>query len=486
MPINVSYIQIDRGLSISLARQLYVQLHKQIVDGELIFKEKLPATRALAQNLKLARGIIVECYEMLKTDGLIAGFGKAGTQVIYSTNITTNKKKNIKAISLSPRGKNIAAARSYSYEENIPLALTPSVPDFSLFPYKQWLKLNKESSQQTPSWYQRDGGIKLLKQSLQNYLRQYRGIHIADHQQLLITTGTQASLSFLANMLTSKGDSVLIDKPGWAGAQAAMQQANLDIYYAPVDEKGTQLRGFGRNNSNTRHKMIVITPGVQFPAGYAMSIQRRDEFVRYSNKHSCWLIEDDYAAEYSYKQHPAPSILAHNNAAHIIHVGTMSKLMFPGIRLGWMVVPQSIANELNAGLNTLGIQPSYNLQYQLGRFIQLGYLSSHLALTRSTYNKRRELSSHYIHKHAADLLSVTPSISGMNQYLKINTQKIRIDNLEQHLRDQQLGCDVFCQEIKGKKNYYLLLGHANLQESTVNLEINTLIKVLKERHIKHK
>lgn len=490
MPIKFPDIKLDRKASTSLARQLYMQMHQQIVHGHIRYKERLPTTRALALELKISRGVVVSCYDMLKVDGLIFGFGKGGTQVSYRVQapnihgVSCTQKKSKGA--LSKRGKKIAYARQYDTvdEPSSPLALTPSVPDFSLFPYKKWQQVSHEALHNAPQWYQRDGGVIQLKKNVQNYLAQYRGIYIDNLDRLLITTGTQAALSLLARLLADRGDYALLDQAVWAGAQAAMTQAGLHTMFAPVDKHGTQLSNWESDKEITTPKMVVITPSCQFPTGRAMSMERRKAFIRYTAENNAWLIEDDYAAEYSYSQHPTPSILAHikntNTANHLIHLGTMSKLLLPSLRIGWMVVPSHLAPEIKNALNTLSLQPSYMIQQQLGYFIQYGYLSTHLANTRAIYNERREQCSDHLQLHGEQHFTIMPSISGMNHYLKIKDHAVDINMLKKALRKTGLGCEIYFQKKGRSTEKYLLLGHANLHDSILTKTLNQLLNVFNE------
>jgi GntR family transcriptional regulator/MocR family aminotransferase len=481
MPLDILSIQLDRHQSIPLPRQLYTQLHQQILHGKITYKEQLPATRTLATALNVARGVVVACYEMLKADELISGFGKGGTQVSYRlrrSHYHTIKTDSV-GMPLSNRGEKIAGARKYQRNTNayLPNTLSPSVPDVSLFPYAKWQRLSKEALETAPVWYERSGGTSLLKKNLQTYLSQYRGINIDNLDRLLITTGSQASLSALTQLLTEPGDTALIDQPGWSGAKAAIQQAGLTPLYAPIDKQGTQLSGWKTSEKDMPPKIAIITPSCQFPTGRPMSMTRREALVRYTAQHQTWLIEDDYAAEYIYDQHPSPSILAHSTTNHIIHVGSMSKLLLPSLRLGWMVVPAHLAPSINDAINTLGIQPSGILQQQLGLFIQHGYLSAHLIKTRSTYNERRRLCSHYLQKNGQAFFTIMPSMSSMNHYLKINLETVDIEKLRKRIHEAHLGCEIYHQLRNGINEHTLLLGHANLQESMIAKELDKLLQL---------
>lgn len=479
MPINLTAIALDRSHSIPLSRQLYGQLHQQILHGVILFKERLPPSRELATVLNLSRGVIVECYDMLKVDGLVAGFGKGGTQVSYRK--LHRKIKNPSTASepvLSQRGRMIASARVYSQTFKEPLSLTASVPDFSLFPASRWHQLAKQAWQESPGWYQRDGGLNLLKEALRDYLLQYRGLAVKNLDCLLVTSGSQSALSLLARLLTEPGDAALVEQPCWSGSEAALMQAGLSIIHAQVDDQGLNYQDWADNSQKEPPRIAITTPGMQFPTGRPMSTKRRDTLLHGTARQNCWLIEDDYAAEYSYAQHPAPSILSHSATDHVIHVGTMSKLLMPGMRLGWMVVPQRIADQVNNALNVCGIHPPYALQQQLGLFMKYGNLSTHLAHTRTIYNERRIQSSLYLQQYAKGLLFQTPSISGMNQYLRINQQKVNVKNLSSRLQKAGLGCDIYRQMINKRMEYFLLLGHTRLNDHVIDEQLGQLVEVL--------
>lgn len=472
MPLNLDLIHLQRDLAMPLARQLYGHIYQQIVQGQLVYAERLPASRSLAEQLQLSRGVVVECYEMLRLDGLVLGVGKGGTQVCYQP---SQPKRNLPTttahLNLSERGQRITQARHYRPQAQEPLLLQASIPDLKLFPKQQWLSLQKEAWSLTQGQYQRQCGIIALKQALRDFLARYRGIQIQDLNCLLMTTGTQGALSTLAQVLTNAGDIALIEHPCWEGGKAALHQAGLKIKTVAVDTAGAQIPDF-------KARLAILTPNAQFPTGYVMSVTRREAWLDYSHQHQTWLIEDDYAAEYSYNQHPAPSLLTYPQAQQVIHVGTMSKLLLPDLRLGWMVVPQYLARPLASVLNTLGIQPSYLLQQQLALFMQYGYLGNHLANTRTIYNQRRTACTEYLQTYASDLLTVIPSVSGMNTYVRLHAS-VNSHNLIQRFSAAKLGCEVYEVEEQGQNVCYVLLGHAGLAIEQVPSALKHLLSVLK-------
>lgn len=214
MPIDPSELRINRDLSITLSRQLYQQLRQQILSGKLLYQERLPSTRSLAMALSLSRQVIVDSYTALTDEGLIVGLGKGGTRVIFRAEGQRQPTTVSLSGKLSCRGADIAKSRRYATGDEEQLVLSPSQPDPTLFPDTAWQRLYKLAWESASNWYQYDAGLPLLKRQLINFLKIYRGIEVSP-ECLLITTGTQASLSLLMRVLADAGDVVGVEHPGW-------------------------------------------------------------------------------------------------------------------------------------------------------------------------------------------------------------------------------------------------------------------------------
>ncbi|MPV85201.1 aminotransferase-like domain-containing protein [Ostreibacterium oceani] len=483
MPIDIAQLQLQPNGTIALARQLYQLLHQQIMQGQLTYHERLPATRQLAATLNISRGVVVEAYDMLKLDAIVAGFGKGGTRVCVPSTQSPPPDQSKKShatppkIALSTRGQRIANSRNYpNRSQTREFPLTPSMPDFRLFPLKQWQRVAAMALNSSPKWYHRDGGLPLLKQQLCTFLAQYRGITNVQPQQVIITTGSQGAQSLLATLLCNSGDIALVESPCWTGTVSALKQAGLDIITSPLDNQGMQVP------VNIRHKkqqpkIVITSAAIQFPTGITMTPARRQALVQATQAWQSWLIEDDYAAEYSYNHHPPPSILATSRAAHIIHIGTMSKLLMPALRMGWLVVPPALISPIVSAMNTLGLQASYLQQQQLGLFMQYGYLSTHLAHCRAVYNFRRKRACDYLQRYAKGYFSITDSISGMNISLRLDDRFSDLDSrqLSEHFKQHELGISVY----RFQDCQHLLLGHTLLDDASYAKELDSFIHAIK-------
>lgn len=483
MPIDLTQLQLQPNDSIALARQLYQLLHQQIMQGQLTYHERLPATRQLAATLNISRGVVVEAYDMLKLDAIVAGFGKGGTRVCVPSSQTPPSEPSKKThettqkMALSTRGERIAHSRHYPDRgESSEFPLTPSMPDFRLFPLKQWHRVATMALNSSPKWYQRDGGLPLLKQQLCRFLAQYRGITNLQPQQIIITTGSQGAQSLLATLLCNSKDIALVESPCWAGTVSAVKQAGLQIITSPLDDQGMQIP-VNLSHKKQQPKIVITSPAIQFPTGITMTAARRQALVQATQAWQSWLIEDDYAAEYSYNHHPPPSILATSRAAHIIHIGTLSKLLMPALRMGWLVVPPALIAPIVSAMNTLGLQASYLQQQQLGLFMQYGYLSTHLAHSRAVYNFRRKRACDYLQRYLKGYLTITDSISGMNISLRLDERFSHLDSsqLSAYFKQRELGISVY----RFQDCHHLLLGHTLLDDAVYAKELDAFMQAIK-------
>lgn len=465
---------------LSLSRQLYAALYQQIVSGQRSHGERLPSTRALSHSLNVSRGVVVQAYELLQSDGLLISFGKGGSRVHHPLSEKLQKPDDQTDFAqLSKRGHAISQARDYTCESAATTPLTPSVPDFSLFPSQDWLRMGKLAWRETPHWYRRDSGLERFKKRLRHYLDVYRGIQIKDLRQIIITCGTQSSLSLLAQLLCEPADAAILDRHGWEGSFAALRQAQLEIRTATSDSDGAiPCDSLMRS---TPARLIICSPSQQFPNGIAMGPTRRRAWLAFAQRHGAWLIEDDYAAEYSYGQLPAPSILTEQHGNNVIHLGTFSKLLLPSLRVGWMVVPEHIAPAISAAVQTVGLQPPYHYHAQLALFMQYGYLSTHLANTRSLYNQRKQDCLDWLQTHAHSLLRISPSVSSMNSYLEIqaNFSPTQVARLRKALEAANIGAQVIIDDNAAYGHPHILIGHSGYPSSTNLSALERLCEIIK-------
>ncbi|MDC0948820.1 PLP-dependent aminotransferase family protein [Gammaproteobacteria bacterium] len=419
MPLTIDDILLARKSRPSLARQLSAAIQRQILDGRIIRGESLPASRELSATLNVARGTVVEAYAMLGDDGLVQSAGRAGTRVIYRLGQSCAKPT---PASPPASARAIRMHKARSYAQSLPDVLTPGTPDPNTFPTSAWLRAARSAALIAPRGYDRSGGHPRLRTLLLRWLGGWRGIHVDQPSQLIMTTGSQGSLSLLARLLADRDERAAHESPGWAGAQAALYQAGLTPQALSVDQHGA----LPANGQWPR--VTVITPNLQFPIGVVMPTERRQQFIESAIAADGWLIEDDYATEYIDTRLPPPSLFSLNQS-HVVHIGTFSKLLMPAIRVGWMVVPQALAETMRQVVISQGLQPSVVIQEQLANFIEDGHLARHLAYTRHHYNQRRQAIRQHIISRLATLAAppfqLGDSLSGMNQYLPTNAVTTR-------------------------------------------------------------
>jgi len=383
--------RLDRQQPVALSRQIYTLIRELILTGALPAHRKLPATRTLALDLGLSRNTLLAAYDQLVAEGyLVSAFG-SGTYVSDTAPPTPESAAPpgddvATAPLLSPRGAqllNEAAAHDLQWG-----AFVPGVPDVTLFPHAIWARL------QSRRWrccrpellsYAHGGGYLPLRQTLAEHLRIARLVH-CDAQQVLITTGIHQSLSVLARLLGDHGDSAWMEDPGYWGARATLSACGVTPIAVPVDQDGlaptpTQLRQAPR--------FIVVTPSHQYPLGMAMSLARRRWLLEYAQQHKAWIVEDDYDSEFRFSSSPVASLQGLDQHNRVLYLGTFSKTLFPGIRLGYMVVPKALAEPAGVVLSELYREGRLMDQAVLADFIEAGHYAAHIRRMKYCYAARQ-------------------------------------------------------------------------------------------------
>jgi GntR family transcriptional regulator/MocR family aminotransferase len=224
-----------------------------------------------------------------------------------------------------------------------------------------------------------------LRAIVADYLNVSRKV-ACEPEQVIITTGTQHGFDLAAKLLLNPGDQVWVEDPGYTGVRGPLRDAGAELVPVPVDEEGLCLAA-AREIAPTA-KMAVVTPSHQFPLGSVMSLARRTALLDFAADNSMWIIEDDYDSEFRYASNPIPALQGLDSSMRVVYVGTFSKILFPAIRIGYVVVPKHLARDFIAARSTLDVQPPISDQPVLARFIADGHFASHTRRMRGVYEKR--------------------------------------------------------------------------------------------------
>lgn len=394
---------------LTLHRRVYEALRRALLEGHVGAGERLPSSRDLAADLKLSRNTIVAAINQLSVEGYLVSQVGSGTYASdHLPRANSGKRRNtslhnsasasgshahgsvlgteLQVPTLSRRGVQLANTFTASALEVWPL--TPGTPDFSAFPVKLWQRLqNKHWRYNYPEMldYAYSGGYAPLRRAVADYLRVFRSLQL-EPEQVLITSGTQKSLELSAHVLADHDDKVWIEDPAYWGAVKAFVAAGLKLHPVRVDEQG-----MAPTTSDEAHppKLIYVTPSHQYPTGAVMSLARRQLLLQKARAHKAWILEDDYDSEFRYAGPPVASLEGLDNDERVLYMGTFSKVMYPGIKLGYLVVPKGLVEpfrQLHYELNRPGQLP---VQAALAEFIEQGHFASTIRRMRQSYSERR-------------------------------------------------------------------------------------------------
>jgi GntR family transcriptional regulator / MocR family aminotransferase len=416
-------VPIDRASAVPLRDQLYRQLRQAILDGRLAAGRRLPSTRAVAQQTGVARQTVVEAFEQLIAEGYVESRPASGTYVVETlpeqllTTRTRPPRTRAPAngsVPLSRRGAHIAATRLSAvpdYAGSPPFQT--GAPALDEFPFEIWARIANRLLLSRPVHllaYREPAGYEPLREALATYLGAARAVRCTP-DQIVITAGAQQAMDLAARLLADAGDAAWIEEPGYVGARGALTAASLRLIPVPVDSEGLDVDAGRRLCPNAR--LVYVTPSRQYPLGTTMSLQRRRALLAWAEQARAWVLEDDYDSEYRYAGRPLASLQGLDEADRVLYIGTLSKIMFPSMRLGYVVVPRPLVDAFCSGRALNGRHAPVIDQAVLAEFIAEGHLARHIRRMRSLYQERQEAFIALCRKYVPDVLEVEPADAGM-------------------------------------------------------------------------
>ena len=417
-------IPLERASSTPLFRQLYLQMKEAILAGDIAASARLPATRELGRLLQVSRQTVLAAYEQLAAEGYLEGAVGKGTFVSASLPAAAGKARGKAAEQaaavpplvrpLSARGEAMAAAMARVRHHDGPLrSFRISMPGLDLFPFEVWRKLEARHwrRRQVPLGYGGAACHAPLRELLCAYLQASRGVRCAP-EQIVITAGSQQALYLLAQLLLAPGEGVWLESPGYQGALAPFAVAGATICPVPVDAEGMDVAYAAARYPDAR--MAFATPSHQLPLGVTMSLARRLELLRWAQEKRAWIVEDDYDSEYRYTGPPLASLQSLDRSGCVIYVGTLSKVLFPGLRLGYIVAPPGLAEPLARAKAVVDRHSPIVPQAVLADFIQEGHFARHIRRTRDAYGERRIAMLEAIASRMDGVLGCGPSDAGLD------------------------------------------------------------------------
>jgi GntR family transcriptional regulator / MocR family aminotransferase len=393
-----------RACGATLTGWLYDELRAAILDGRLPRGARLPATRDLAMRYGVSRGVVVSAFEQLGDEGYLTSRVGAGTTV----------RARVAEDYLPGAPHAVPPPPGPARAPRVPRPFSPIEPALAEFPMKTWARIStRVLARITPRLLARGdpAGLRALREAVAAYLGASRGVACTpDH--VVIVSGAQQALDLIARLVVRPGDPVWIEDPGYSGAVDAFRNAKAKIVPVRVDDEGLDLAD-GRRRC-ARPVAVYLTPAHQFCLGVSLSPERRVDLVRWANATGTVLVEDDYDSEFRYGGPPLPAMRGLEGAASVFLLGTFSKVLFPSLRLGYMVVPDTWIDRVLTLRYQLDLYPPAISQAVVTEFLAEGHFARHLRRMRERYGARRAALHHEVERYLGGALRLPEIPAGLS------------------------------------------------------------------------
>jgi len=397
--------------------QLYRRYREAIASGKLRSGDRVPSIRSLASELSLARGTVEKAYQILVSEGYFVASGAAGTVVSPRLgNLAEPGRAKVPAL---PAGE---APRPPGTAGGI-LPFQMGFPALDAFPRKVWARMAGRSLRTLETvamTYPDLSGYDPLRRAIATYLGISRGI-TCSHEQVFVTTGYRGALDLVRRTLLQPGDLGWYEDPGYILARQFLEHSGLRLEPVPVDEEGLNV-GIGRQRAADA-RFAVVTPTHQSPMGVALSLPRRLELLDWARRSQAWIIEDDYDSEFRYQGRPLPALKSLDRDGRVVYTGTFSKVLFPGLRLAYLVVPASQVGKFREAVNYLPGPGSILPQAMVAGFMEQGHFARHLSKMRTLYAARRAYLVDALAATLGQQLHVQPQAGGIHVLAHLDSRQ---------------------------------------------------------------
>ena len=420
--ILLAGLELDRASAVPLYRQLYLQLRKQILGGRLPGGTRLPSTRTLCQELELSRITILNAFDQLIAEGFLESRTGAGTFVCAEWSERNRAAAPRRPPRLSSLSQTMLSLRSHhfggisyaAWSPETPASFLPSQIAFDEFPLAVWRRL-LDRHLRRPSkallGYGELEGHAPLRHAIADYVCDARGID-CDARQVVVVSGAQQAYSLLAMLLLDPQDRVWMEDPGHIAARIAFQAQGCRLVPLGIDEQGLDVQQGLRDCPDAR--LAFTTPARQHPLGTSMSHARRLELLDWAAHAQAWIVEDDSDSELRYHGRVPPALYALDPQQRVIHVGSFSKVLFPALRLGYVILPEALVEPFCAIRAVLDRSPPTLLQAACADFMAEGHFLGHVRRMRSLYQARQSALLEALQRRLGGCLELTAADAGLH------------------------------------------------------------------------
>jgi GntR family transcriptional regulator/MocR family aminotransferase len=472
----------------SLQQQVAAALRKAIMLRELAAGVQLLSSRALALELGVSRNTVIAAYEQLGAEGYVETRKGSGTFVVGAVQTRSEivSEKGIAPV-WSRYGLNTLTQVSDQLAFRTPRRplrynFLYGEPGYADLPIERWARIiGKKARELTEKQlgYAPTGGVLELRVALADYLRRSRGVRCAPEQVFLVQ-GTQEAIDLVTRVFVDPGARAVIEEPHYRGFERCLLAVGARIAAIPVDDEGLQTEHLQRVK---RARIAFVTPSHQFPYGSVMSMSRRAALLDWAVANDTVVFEDDYDSEFRYEGRPIPSVQSLDQNGCVIYVGTASKILFPSLRLGWMVIPQKMVEGFERFRTLSDTNPSTLEQLAFAEFVSSGYLERHVHQMRKRHSARRAALLESLGKELGNRVHVVGTDAGIHVLLRLPEicasktaeliHQVSLENVGVYPTNQY-----YLQE--APKCAELILGYASLTPGQIKTGIKRLAKVINQ------
>jgi GntR family transcriptional regulator/MocR family aminotransferase len=460
-----------------LYRQLYGGLRQAILSGTFAAGQRLPSTRDLAEQLGISRTVAVLAYDQLLAEGFVTGRTGSGTYVADGlTALRSGNTTMAASLKLSRFG-------TFATSVTIPTHRSPALrydfaygrSDVDCFPFEVWRRLLLRRAREASIReldYGAPGGSDALREAVCAHLRRSRAV-VCEPSQVLIVSGSQQALDLIVRVLIERGDRVAIEDPGYQGTREVLRAAGARLHAVSVDRDGIDPAKLPASA-----RMAFVTPSHQFPTGAILSLARRQALLDWARRKNAVIVEDDYDGEFRYEGQRLESLQGMDSEGRVIYVGTFSRTIFSALRIGYLIVPQTLQRAFNAAKYLCDRHTATLEQEALAAFIDAGHYERHLRRVRRRTTAARNVLLAAIAKHLGDRVDVTGEGGGAHVVL---WPRSRISEEGAIAAAAARGVGIY-----GSAQYFLeppsrvglVLGYSRMRETDIREGIRRLARVL--------
>jgi GntR family transcriptional regulator/MocR family aminotransferase len=481
----VGQLQFDRASAVPFHRQIYEGYRAAILTGAARPGQQLPPTRALAEELEISRLPVLRAYEQLLHEGYTEGRVGLGTFVAEAIPDTVEyagsaalPRATVLRRSSPRRGHRVELPSTMPPHWQIFGPFREGLPALDAFPHRVWARLLRRHGTRMTAELMAYGeavGHGPLRAAIADHLRAKRAVR-CEPSQVLVVSGAQMAIVIAALALLGPDDVACREEPGYPGARHGFGLTGRPVVPIPVDAAGIdvdRLAAVGR-----RARLVYVTPSHQYPLGATLSPERRGALLGWAERNDSWIVEDDYDRDYRYVGRPPPALQSDDTADRVIYIGSFSKVMFPSLRIGYVVVPERLVEPFVRVRVALDVASSTLDQAVLADFIDEGHLDRHVRRTRNLYLARRDELVRSIDRHARDLLTVVHQDAGtqLTAFLPAGVDDREVVRLA---AERGVSANPLSRYYMGEPRSGLVLGFAGGREDETDRALRTLTNVVR-------